>query len=66
MLILELIIECLFYTVCGWVGHAVVKLVTFGRVDLDWGSGSESVLTEWIGFFFVLLVAGFIAWVLHR
>jgi len=66
MFILEFIVECLFFTVCGWIGHVIVKAVTFGKVDLDWGSGSESVLTEWLGFFFVLLVAGLIAWMGHR
>ena len=66
MFILEFIIECLFWTVCGWVGHIVVKALTFGKVDLDWGSGSESILTEWLGFAFLLVVVGFIAWAIHR
>ena len=66
MFILEFIIECLFWTVCGWVGHIVVKALTFGKVGLDWGSGSESILTEWLGFAFLLLVGGFIAWAIHR
>ncbi len=56
----------MFYTVCGWFGHIVVKVVTLGRVDLDWGSDSESVVSECIGFFFLVLVAGFIAWMIHR
>jgi hypothetical protein len=66
MFIVEFIIECLFFTVCGWIGHFVVKTITFGKVDLDWGSGAESGLTEWLGFFFVLLIAGLIAWMVHR
>jgi hypothetical protein len=66
MFIIQLIVECLFFTVCGWIGHVVVKTISFGKVDLDWGSGSESVLAEWLGFLFVLLVAGFIAWMVHR
>jgi hypothetical protein len=66
MFILEIIIEFLFFTVCGWIGHIVVKAITFGKVDLDWDSGSESVLTEWLGFSFVLLIAGLIAWMVHR
>jgi len=33
---------------------------------LDWGTSSESVLTEWIGLVFVLAVAGSIAWLVHR
>jgi len=63
MIILEVIVEILFFAVCGWIGHVVVKAVTFGKVDLDWGSGSESVLTECIGFFSILFAAGLIAWI---
>jgi hypothetical protein len=63
---LEFIIECLFFTVCGWIGHIVVKAITFGKVDPEWGVGSESVLTEWVGVFFVLLAAGLFAWILHK
>jgi hypothetical protein len=32
------VIECLFFTVCGWIGHVVVKAVTFGKMDLEWGA----------------------------
>ena len=49
MTVIQLLIEVLFYTVCGWVGHIAVKAVTFGKVDLDWGNSSESVITEYIG-----------------
>jgi hypothetical protein len=66
MVILGFIIEHLFFTACGWIGHIVFKAVTLGKVDLEWGSGSESVVTEWIGFFFVLFTAGFIAWLCRR
>ena len=63
MIIVEFIIEVLFFTVCGFVGHVVVKALTFGKIDLEWGSGSESVLTEWLGFFFILFTAGITAWI---
>jgi len=66
MIIAEFIVEILFFTVCGWVGHIVVKAVTLGRVDLDWGRGSESVLAEWLGFFFLLFTAGLIAWIIKK
>ena len=66
MVILEFIIEWLFWTVCGWVGHIVVKAATLGKVDLDWGSGAESILTEWLGFASLLVVGGLMAWILHR
>lgn len=49
MALIEWLIECLFYTVCGWLGHTVVWLVTLGRVDLPWGADAESILAEWIG-----------------
>ncbi len=65
MFIVEFILECLFFTVCGWIGHVVVKLITFGKVDLEWGAAAESMLAEWIGLFLVLLVAGSIAWMVH-
>jgi hypothetical protein len=64
--ILEFIIECLFFTVCGWIGHIVVKVITLGKVDLEWGAAAESALTEWIGLFFLLSVAGLIAWIIHH
>lgn len=62
-MIAEFIFEVLFSTIFGWVGHVVVKAVTLGKVDLDWGSGSESELSGWIGFFVVLFVAGVVAWI---
>jgi len=49
MLIINWIIEILFDTVCGWVGHYFVKAVTLGKVDLEWGDSSESIVTESIG-----------------
>jgi len=49
MLIINWIIEILFYTVCGWIGHYFVKAVTFGKVDLERGGTSESIVTEVVG-----------------
>jgi hypothetical protein len=47
---LQFLVEVVFHTVCGWIGSTSVKVLTFGRVQLDWGDGcSESVLAEWIG-----------------
>ena len=55
----------LFDTVCGWIGHIVVKAVTLGKVDLDWGpTALESNLTSHIGFFTLLIAAGGVAAVL--
>lgn len=66
MFIFEFIVECLFFTICGWIGHIVVKAVTLGRIDLDWGSASESIVAEWLGLAIVLLVVGCIAWIVHN
>ena len=49
MTVIQFFIEILFDTICGWVGHIVVKAVTFGKVDLDWGNSSESIITAYIG-----------------
>jgi hypothetical protein len=57
------IIEILFFSFCGWLGHTVVKIVTLGKVDLDYGDSSESVITEWIGagvFFAVFMLISFL------
>ena len=48
---MQSLVEIIFDTVCGWTGHHSVKLLTLGRIDLDWGEGSESVLAQWIGLF---------------
>lgn len=47
---LHFLVEMVFHTICGWIGSTSVKVLTFGRVRLDWGDNcSESVLAEWIG-----------------
>jgi len=52
--------------VFAWFGHVVIKVVTFGRVDLAWKRGSESILTNWIGLFSLLAISGLIACVIQR
>jgi hypothetical protein len=52
--------------VCAWFGHFVIRVLTFGRVYLAWKQGSESILPQWIGFFSLLAIAGFIAWAIER
>jgi hypothetical protein len=56
MLIVEWLIEVLFFTCCGWVGYIVVKVITLGKVELEYGDSSESFLTQCIGFIFILAV----------
>ena len=50
------VIDCVFHTVCGWVGYIVVRICTFGRVRLDWGVESESNVSEAIGVIFLLAI----------
>jgi hypothetical protein len=64
--IFAFIAVCLLFGFCGWVGHAVVKLVTFGNIDLDWRTGATSSVSRWLGFFFLLFAAGALASILNR
>ena len=53
---LHFVFECVFLSICGWVGHVVVRILTLGRVKLDWGADSESNVTEAIGAIFLLMI----------
>ena len=54
-------------TVLPWIGHIVMKVLTFGKVDFGWRSSDEgSCLTMWIDIGVVLLMGGAIAEILHR
>lgn len=59
--IFGIIIEGFFYVACGWFGHALVKVITFGKVDLEWGGDSESVVAEIIGIVALLFIGLVIA-----
>ena len=55
---LNFIVGLIFHTFCGSIGATFVKIITFGRVDLDWGEGcTESILAEWTG---LLVLVGLI------
>jgi hypothetical protein len=57
--------DILFHEVCGWVGATFLKIITFGRINLDWGEGcSESILAEWTGLLVLvgLIVLAFTLW----
>ena len=49
MFIIQLIGDFLFHSLCGRLGHFVVKVVTFGKVEIEWENSSESILAEYIG-----------------
>jgi len=62
---MNFLIDILFHEVCGWVGATFLKVITFGRIDLDWGEGcSESILAEWTGLLVLvgLIVLAFTLW----
>jgi len=59
------ILEILFFGFCGWLGHVAVKILTFGRVNLDYGDSSESVITEWIGVGVLLAIAMLISFLIN-
>ena len=59
------IIICACGTALSWLGHAVVRILSFGRIDLEWQSNSESYPTCNLGLFFLFFVSGLIAWVIH-
>jgi hypothetical protein len=58
-------IEILFLGFCGWLGHVAVKIVTLGKIDLEYGGSSESVVTEWIGFGVFLAIAMLISFFIN-
>ncbi|MDP4793010.1 MAG: hypothetical protein NWQ35_00915 [Verrucomicrobiales bacterium] len=49
MIVIQLIADFLFHSLCGRLGHFVVKAVTFGKVEIEWEISSESILAEYIG-----------------
>jgi len=49
MIVIQLFADFLFHSLCGRLGHFVVKAVTFGKVEIEWENSSESVLAEYIG-----------------
>tara|TARA_B110000908_G_scaffold172778_1_gene243132 strand:- start:134 stop:331 length:198 start_codon:yes stop_codon:yes gene_type:complete len=53
---IEFIIEILFFSLFGWFGHTIVKIMTFGKIRLEYGDSSGSVITEWIGFGIFLMI----------
>ena len=53
---LHFVFECVFLSICGWVGYVVVRIFTLGQVKLDWGADSESNVTEVIGAIFLLMI----------
>ena len=62
---IALIVEILFFGFCGWLGHVAVKIITLGKVDLDYGDSSESVFTEWIGVGVLLAIAMLISFLIN-
>ena len=62
---MNFLIDIIFHEICGWIGAKFLKMITFSRVDLDWGEGcTESILAEWIGLLVLvaLIVLAFTVW----
>jgi hypothetical protein len=54
-------------SVVPWVGHLLVKILTFGRIDLGWRqSDIESEVSYWIGFCAVMAAAGVVSMMVHK
>ena len=62
-----LVLVVAYVTVVPWIGHVVVKVITFGKVELGWRpSDLEADVAQIIGFIVLLFVAGLIAALLHK
>jgi hypothetical protein len=62
---MNFLVDILFHEVCGWIGATFLKIIAFGRIDLEWGEGcSESILAEWTGLLVLvgLIVFAFTLW----
>lgn len=66
MLIIQLIGDFFFHSLCGRIGHFAVKAVTFGKVEIEWENSSESVLAEYIGAGILLGAAVLVSMILGR
>ena len=56
MMLFEVIMEVLIHGFYGWVGHMFVRVITFGRVRLDYGEDAESAHAEVIGAVVLLVI----------
>ena len=74
MSLLTFLVACVFLavvvvasvSVVPWIGYLVVKMLTFGRIELGWRpTDIESEVSTRIGYFGLLLVAGLIAALIH-
>jgi len=62
---ISMILDLLFFGFCGWVGRVTVKVVTFGKVELDDGDSSGSILTECLGAGVLLALAMIVSLILN-
>ena len=65
MFIFGFLLEVLFFTSCGWVGRIFFKVITLGKVELDYGESSEGVITEFIGLAVLVALACSISFVIN-
>ena len=53
----EILIEFLFHTCCGWLGHWVVRILTLGKIKMEYGDETPSCLAEVVGVAFLIPVS---------
>lgn len=58
-MVIDLVVDFLFHTVCGWLGAKLLYVLTVGRLDLD---PFDSDLASWAGVATLMSVAGAIGW----
>lgn len=63
-LMLHFLYESIFLSICGWVGHVVVRILTLGRVRLELSAEPESNVTAAVGAIVLLLAGIMTVWVI--
>lgn len=53
----EVLIDILFHSCCGWLGHWVVRIFTLGKVQMEYGDETPSSLAAIIGVLFLISAA---------
>lgn len=56
MFILVFIFEVLFCSVCSWVGYIVVKILTLGKLELDYGDAPGGMISGLLGLGFLVSI----------
>ncbi|MDA7888343.1 hypothetical protein N9A86_03055 [Akkermansiaceae bacterium] len=60
--LIDILFQTLFQTCCGWLGHWVVRILTLGKVQIEYGDETSSCLAGITGVIFLIAV-GMLIWV---